>query len=163
MKEIIPMTLCAALLFGCHVRPLTPDESWSDYGHYYKPTGEMAAADADVANIRVVKSAEAEAAVASLKSQGYVALGCFKIDDGTEISHAAVAALAQKLNASAVVWSRVNTLPKSARTTSNPDMGIVGVDNVRLAQMNADRRDQSFADQVIETHHTIWMLGKKAK
>jgi len=163
MNKLLPAILVAVALFGCRSRPLTPDESWSDYGRYYNPTGETAEVPQGLADVRSVPSKQAEATLDALKAQGYVVLGCFKIEDGTDIRHAAVSALAQKLNASAVVWSTVNALPSSSRTMPNPDMGIAGVDKAQMAAMNADRPDQSFAEQVIEAHHTIWMLGKKAK
>lgn len=163
MNKLLPTILCAAVLFGCRTHPVTPDESWADYNRYYNATGETAAVPAGAADIRVVPSKNADATVESLKAQGYVVLGTFKIDDGTEISWAAVSALAQKLNAGAAVWSTVNALPTSSRTLQNPDMGVVGVDKTQMAHMNADRPDQTFAEQVIEQHHTIYMLGKKGK
>jgi len=162
MDKLIPALICAAAFAGCRT-PVTPEHSWADYGRYYTPTGETASAPESQATVRSVRSKEAEAAVASLKTQGYVVLGSFKIEDGTDISRNAVAALAQKLGAGEVVWCTVDTLPTSARCLQNPDMGIVGVDKLQMASMNADRPDQSFAEQVYERHHTIWMLGKKAK
>jgi len=162
MNKFLPIVICAAAFAGCRT-PVTPEHSWADYGRYYTPTGEKAATAEAPATVRSVKSKEADATVASLKAQGYIVLGSFKIEDGTDISQNAVAALAQKLGASEVVWSTVQTLPTSARSLQNPDMGIVGVDKLQMAAMNADRPDQSFAEQVLEEHHTIWMLGKKAK
>lgn len=160
MNRLLPLMICAAAFAGCRTA-ITPDQSWSDYGRYYNPTGEAAELSASPATVREVKSKDADATIETLKSQGYVVLGSFKIDDGTEISRNAVAALAQKLNAAEVVWITVNALPKSAKAVQSPDMGIVGVDNTQLARMNADRPDQTFAEQVLEGHHTIWMLGKK--
>jgi len=91
-------------------------------------------------------------------------LGSFKIEDGTDISYNAVMALAQKLNASEAVWSSVDALPKSAMVLANPgNLGIAGTDNVQMAMMNSSMQDQSLTEQVYERHHTIWMLGKKAK
>jgi len=160
--KIATIALGASVLFGCRT-PVTPEECWADYGRYYNPTGETAVAPEAPAQVRLVKSKEVGATVDSLKTQGYVVLGEFKIEDGTEISRNAVAALAQKLNASEVVWSSVDSLPSSAKALPNPDMGIIGVDKMQMATMNADRSDMSFAEQVYERHYTIWMLGKKAK
>jgi len=163
MNKILPAAICAIAMAGCRT-PVTPDQSWADYSRYYNPTGETAVAPDFPATVRTVKSKEIDATVESLKSQGYVVLGSFKIEDGTEISRNAVAALAQKLNASEVVWNVVDSLPKSAMVLSNPGaLSIAGTDSVQMSRMNADRPDQSFAEQVYEQHHTIWMLGKKGK
>jgi len=163
MNKLLPLVVFAVALAGCRT-PVTPEHSWADYGHYYAPTGEQAAAPAGPATVRTVKSKEASATVESLKAQGYVVLGSFKIEDGTDISYNAVMALAQKLNASEAVWSSVDALPKSATVLANPgNLGIAGTDNVQMAMMNASMQDQSLTEQVYERHHTIWMLGKKAK
>lgn len=159
MKKLLPLMFCAVAFVGCRTHDVTPDESWSDYCRYYKPTGEVAVAPTGAVDVRMVKSAQAEATVENLKSKGYVVLGNFAIDDGTEITYPAVLALAKKLNAGAVVWSTVTT---SARRTAlpNPDMGIVGVDTQYAVQMTAARPDQSFAEQTLN-QHAVYMLGKK--
>jgi len=161
MNKILPAVILSMTFAGCRT-PLTPETSWADYSRYYSPTGATASAPEGPATIRTVSSKEMDAAIESLKSQGYVVLGIFKIADGTDISRNAVAALSQKLGASEVVWSSVQELSVH-RALPNPDLGIVGVDKIQMAQMNADRPDQTFAEQVLEAHHVIWMLGKKGK
>jgi len=161
MNKILPTILCAAALFGCRTHSVTPDESWADYNRYYNATGETAVAPTAAVDLRMVPSAQVQANIDNLKAQGFVVLGSFKIEDGTDISHAAVMALAQKLNAGAVVWCAMTT---SARNTmlTNPDLGIPGVDYTQAANMMATRSDQSFAEQTMRKHE-VWMLGKMAK
>jgi len=156
-KKVIPMMFCAAVLCGC--RSLTSDDVWSDYCRYYSSTGVAAVPLTGAADVRKIDSGKTDSAVESLKAQGYVVLGSFKIADGTNITQPTVAALAKKLNAGVVVWSSsmASSLPTAL---PNPDLGIVGIDNSDLAHMNARRPDESFAEQTI-VQHTIYMLGKK--
>jgi len=161
MNKMIPMVLCAAVMFGCRSRPISPDVSWSDYGQYYSPTGEVAVPPQAPAGIQVVKAKQADSAIAALQAQGYVVLGKFLIADDTEITRPAVAALAEKLNAGEVVWTVENVVGADSALPNNPDQGIAGVDTVQMAHMNVSNPEMSLADQAITHRHTIWMLGKK--
>lgn len=161
MNKIIPLVLCSAVLFGCRTRPITPDQSWADYCRYYSPTGETAAPPDGAVDFRKVSTAQVDANLANLKLQGYVVLGCFKIEDGTDITYPAIMALAQKLNAGAVVMSTKDVTAANS-PMPNPDLGIVGTDKMDSARMNVTRPEETLTEQIYQ-HYAIYMLGKKSR